>query len=82
MEAEVDRDGRLTNYGDRKKRINYIIDKQIDYTMKNSIEKATAAIKSGLENYVNTTIKNQIGENVSKIIGLDNLIGASGLNKK
>jgi hypothetical protein len=80
MEGKVDKEGRPCNsgYGETKKRIDYIIEKNIDYSLKASIEKAAAAIKTGLQNYVDTTIKTQIGENVAKIIGLNGITKAMG----
>lgn len=73
----VDSDGRVISYGGQT-RLNYLISRNIDYNMKNKIEKAAAEIKYGLENYIDTTIKAQIGENVAKAIGLDKITAKLG----
>lgn len=70
----VDKDGRVTTGYGCKKRIDYIIDNNMDYTMKRTIDKAAEEIKRKMQEYVETTIKTQIGENVATIIGLDSII--------
>jgi len=77
VEGYVDKNGNSTSsnsYGDKKRRIDYMIEKQIDYKMQKSIEDAAKEIKSGLQKYIDETLKSQIGENVAKIIGLDSMI--------
>lgn len=75
LEGKVDRDGRpYTGYSDSKKRIDYILEKTIDGPMKKSVETAAGEIKKKLQEYIDTTLKAQIGDNVAKIIGLDSIV--------
>ena len=61
------------SYGKKKRRIDYIVEKSIDYEMKRSIERAAGEIKTGLQSYIDKTLKEQIGENIAKAIGLEKI---------
>jgi hypothetical protein len=76
IEGYVDKDGKPTSYssyGSNKKRIDYIIEKDISSSLDYSIKKAAEEIKTKLKEYIDTTLKTQIGENVAQIIGLNNI---------
>lgn len=73
LEESVDRDGKPTNYNGTR-RIDYVISKNIDYSLKSKVDQAAKEVKVGLEKYIETTLKTQIGENVAKVIGLDKML--------
>lgn len=74
LEEKVDKNGNTGGYNCETKRLNYIIQKNIDDSLNRKIEAVGKQIKSALEQYIDTTLKAQIGENVAKAIGLDKLI--------
>ena len=61
------------HYGSKKRRIDYFIEKSIDYEMKRSIERAVDNVKTAMQKYVEETVKAKIGENIAKAIGLDKI---------
>jgi DNA-directed RNA polymerase subunit L len=76
IEGYVDKDGEPTSYSSydhNKKRIDYIIEKNISSTLDFSIKKAAEEIKNKLKEYIDTTLKTQIGENVAQVIGLNSI---------
>jgi hypothetical protein len=72
LEEKVDKNGNpsRSGYGETTTRLDYVIRKNIDYEMENKIKSAASEIKKKLEEYITTTLKAQIGENVAQIIGL------------
>lgn len=76
IDGYVDKDGNAVganSYGEKKRRIDFIVEKHIDYKLQQSITRAAEEIKVGLQKYLDETLKAQIGENVAKIIGLDKI---------
>lgn len=74
LEEKVDDNGSTTGYNRDKTRLEYFMLKQIDYDMQRKIDAAATEIKKGLERYIETTMKDKIGENVAKVIGLDKIM--------
>ena len=70
---KVDKDGKTNGYNSNIQRIDYIIQKNIDSTMKIKVEEAAKEVKKGLEKYIDTTLKSQIGENVAQLIGINKI---------
>lgn len=77
LDEKVDKDGNSHTYSANQTRLNYIINKNIDYTMQRKIEDAAKQVKTGLEKYMDETLKKHIGENVTKIIGIDSIVSKS-----
>ena len=76
IDGYVDKNGNpchSNSYGDKKRRIDYIIEKHIDFKLQQSISNAAAEVKKGLQKYLDETLKAQIGENVAQVIGLDKI---------
>lgn len=73
MEEKVDKEGRTGTYQANKTRLDYLIEKNIDYRFKSAIDSAVKAIKAGLEKHIETTIKDQIGNEVAQLIGLEKI---------
>lgn len=73
LEEEVDKNGQPSRYGDKQKRLDYIINQNINYSLQNKIEEAAREIRKALEEYIDKTLKAQIGENVAQLIGLNQI---------
>ena len=69
----MDENGQTNSYRANITRLSYIINKNIDYTMKQKVDEAAKEIKKGLEKYIEDTLKAQIGENVAKLIGINKI---------
>ena len=65
--------GKTNGYGHEQTRIDYLINKNITYSMERKVNEAAAQVSKKIEEYVNKTLKQQIGEEVSKVIGLDKI---------
>lgn len=79
IDARVDKDGKIIRgsyYGDPKTRIDYLIEKKIDYNMQSAINRAADEFTKKLTNHVNKAVKDRLGENVAKIAGLDDILKA------
>lgn len=74
LSEKVDNEGRASQYNSNITRLDYIINKNITYTMEQKVKNAADQIRKNMESYIDTTLKQQIGENVAKIIGLDKII--------
>lgn len=74
LEEKVNDNGNTSGYNCNKTRLEYFMLKQIDYDMQRKIDAAAAEIKKGLEKYIETTMKDKIGENMAKVIGLDKIM--------
>jgi hypothetical protein len=70
---KVDKDGRTNAYNANQRRIDYVIAQNIDYSLKAKVDAAAKEIKKGLEQYIDTTLKAQIGENVAQLIGINKI---------
>ena len=57
-----------------KTRVDYIVAQTIDSGMKYAIEKAVKEIKDNLHKKISSEVKNQIGEKLADIIGLDEIL--------
>lgn len=79
LHEKVDEDGRTDTYNKKLTRIDYIINKNINYTMKKKIDEVAIEIRKGLEKYIEDTLKVQIGENIIQLIGVDKIVNK--LNK-
>lgn len=73
LSEKVDENGQTNSYRANITRLSYIINKNIDYTMKQKVDEAAKEIKKGLEKYIEDTLKAQIGENVAKLIGINKI---------
>ena len=65
--------GKTNGYGREQTRIDYLVNKNITYSMERKVNEAAAQVSKKIEEYVNKTLKQQIGEEVSKVIGLDKI---------
>jgi hypothetical protein len=76
IEGDVDSNGNAVekgHYGKKMSRIDYLVEKNITFSMERSIKTAAEQIRIAMQKYVDETLTKQIGENVAKIIGLDKL---------
>lgn len=77
INEKVDEDGKSISesyYKEGKSRIQYIIDKNINSTMRSEIEGAVRDVKNGLTKQVKEEVTKQMGKNLADIVGLDNLL--------
>lgn len=74
LTEKVDKEGKTNSYNTCMTRLDYIINKNITYTMEQKVNKAAEQVRIALEKHIDTTLKQQIGENVAKIIGIDKII--------
>ena len=73
LSERVYENGKTNGYGHGQTRIDYLINKNITYSMERKVNEAAAQVSRKIEEYVNKTLKQQIGEEVSKVIGLDKI---------
>ncbi len=73
LTEKVDEDGKTNGYRCDQTRIDYLVNKNITYSMERKVNEAAAQVSKKIEKYVNETLKQQIGEEVSKVIGLDKM---------
>ncbi len=74
LDEKVSDSGRIvTGYEKGIPRIEYMLKRIVDCDMNRKIDKAIDEIKKKLIEYVNETIKSKIGENIAKVIGLENI---------
>ena len=73
LSEKVYENGKTNGYGREQTRIDYLVNKNITYSMERKVNEAAAQVSRKIEEYVNKTLKQQIGEEVSKVIGLDKI---------
>lgn len=73
LTEKVDNNGKTGGYNSNQTRIDYLVNKNIGYSMESKVADAARQVSKKIEEYVNKTLKEQIGEEVSKVIGLDNI---------
>ena len=73
LSERVDENGKTNGYRREQTRIDYLVNKNITYSMECKVNEAAAQVSKKIEEYVNKTLKQQIGEEVSKVIGLDKI---------
>ena len=73
LSERVYENGKTNGYGREQTRIDYLVNKNITYSMERKVNEAAAQVSKKIEEYVNKTLKQQIGEEVSKVIGLDKI---------
>ena len=73
LSEKVDENGKTDGYRRGQTRIDYLVNKNITYSMERKVNEAAAQVSKKIEEYVNKTLKQQIGEEVSKVIGLDKI---------
>ena len=73
LSEKVDENGKTNGYRREQTRIDYLVNKNITYSMERKVNEAAAQVSKKIEEYVNKTLKQQIGEEVSKVIGLDKI---------
>ena len=73
LSERVDENGKTNGYRREQTRIDYLVNKNITYSMERKVNEAAAQVSKKIEEYVNKTLKQQIGEEVSKVIGLDKI---------
>ena len=73
LSERVYENGKTNGYGREQTRIDYLVNKNITYSMERKVNEAAAQVSRKIEEYVNKTLKQQIGEEVSKVIGLDKI---------
>ncbi len=77
IEQKVDYSGRPTSsYNDGKKRITYITDKLIDEHLKKAVDDAAKRIQERLQDYIKSTMQERLTENISKAIGLEQIVNS------
>ena len=74
LEDKVDRSGRTGGYDSQIKRIDYLVQQNIEKPMQDKIDQTVKNIRVSLEKHMETTIKTQIGEQIAKSIGLDKIV--------
>jgi hypothetical protein len=73
LTEKVNDSGKAGGYDAKQTRIDYLVNKNIGFSMERKINEASKQVSQKIEEYVNKTLKEQIGEEVSKVIGLDNI---------
>jgi hypothetical protein len=76
FDGKVDRNGRpfTGSYGEKPmSRIDYLVQENITDQMERSIKDAAGKIKTAMQQYIDETLKAQIGENIARAIGLDKI---------
>lgn len=73
LTEKVDDSGKTGRYDSNQTRIDYLVNKNIGYKMERAVEDSAKEVSKKIQEYVNKTLKEQIGEEVSKVIGLDNI---------
>ena len=73
LTEKVDENGKTNGYRCEQTRIDYLVNKNITYSMERKVKEAATQVSKKIEEYVNKTLKQQIGEEVSKVIGLDKI---------
>lgn len=78
MNQSLDRNGnpvKGSSYGvEYKTRVDYIVSKSIDHNMECAIKKAVSDVTENLKKRISDEIKQQMGEKLAGIVGLENLI--------
>lgn len=78
MEQPLDEQGRPAKYGAKyQTRVDYIVAKSIDYSMEYAIKRAVEDVTDNLKKKISDEIKQQMGEKLAGVVGLDNLIKGS-----
>lgn len=76
LDQKVDSSGNpYSGYGTYKTRLEYILGKAIGNDMDYAIKRATKQVTDDLKNRIAGEVKEQIGEKLADIIGLDKMIG-------
>lgn len=73
LEEKVDGYGKTGGYQANQTRFEYLINKNIDHRFKAALDDAVAKVKAGLEQHMRDTIKQQLGDRMAELIGLDKL---------
>lgn len=73
LTEKVNDSGETTGYNRNKTRLEYIINKNISYDMERKVQYAAEEVGKKLKAYVDTKLKQEIGEEVAKVIGLDKI---------
>ncbi|NFK66113.1 hypothetical protein FDB14_15195 [Clostridium botulinum] len=73
LTEKVNSRGESTGYDRNQTRIDYLVNKNITFGMERKVNEAAQQVSKKIEEYVNKTLKEQIGEEVSKVIGLDKI---------
>lgn len=73
LTEKVNSSGESKGYDRNQTRIDYLVNKNIGYSMERKVSEAAREVSKKIEEYVNKTLKEQIGEEVSKVIGLDKI---------
>lgn len=73
LTEKVNSSGEAKGYDRNQTRIDYLVNKNIGYSMERKVSEAAREVSKKIEEYVNRTLKEQIGEEVSKVIGLDKI---------
>lgn len=76
IEQIVDRNGNppSSSYDKGKRRIDYVVERVIHDDMKKAVDTAAQQIQERLEDYVASTMQEKLTENISRAIGLEDIV--------